>query len=65
MIPGCYQGLISDIHQSEIIYKAAKDIITTARMAIAKGQALIQDHELKLADKKKKVEELETTKLQV
>jgi len=34
-------------------------------MVIAKTQALIQDLELKLADEKKKVEELETARHQV
>ena len=34
-------------------------------MAIAKVQAIILDHELKLADEKKKVEELEIVKHQV
>ena len=34
-------------------------------MAIAKAQALIQDHELKLANEKKRMEELETTKHRV
>ena len=34
-------------------------------MAIAKAHALIQDHKLKLANEKKKMEELEATKHRV
>ena len=34
-------------------------------MVIAKAQALIQDHELKLANEKKRMEELETTRHRV
>ena len=34
-------------------------------MAIAEAQALIQDHELKLANEKKKVEELQTIRHRV
>jgi len=55
-----YQGLTDDIHQSEVISKAMEDVIASARVAIAKAQALIQDHELKLANEKKRVEELES-----
>ena len=54
-----YQGLVDDLHQSEFISKAMVDVIESARMAIAKAQDLIQDHELKLTNEKKKVEELE------
>ena len=43
-------------------FRTAKNVIASARMTIAKAQALIQDHELKLANEKKKVEELEITK---
>jgi len=42
-----------------------EDVIASARIVIAKAQALIQDHELKLANEKRKVEELETTKHRV
>ena len=31
-----YQSLINDIHQFEIVFKTAKDVILSARMAIAK-----------------------------
>ena len=41
-----YQSLIDDIHQSEIVSKTAEDIIASARKAITKAQAVIQDHEL-------------------
>jgi len=58
-----YQDLIDDLHQSEVTSKAAEDITASARVAIAKAQGLIQDHGLKLANKKKKkMEELEATK---
>ena len=60
-----YQSLIDDIHQSEVISKTVEDVIASARIVIAKTQALIQDHELKLANEKRKVEELETTKHRV
>ena len=60
-----YQSLIDDIHQFEIVSKTAEDVIGSARMAISKAQVLIQDHELKLANEKRKVEELETTKHRV
>jgi len=36
-------------------------VIANSCMVIAKAQALIQDHELKLANEKKRIEELETT----
>ena len=48
-----YQSLIDDIHQSKVDSKTAEDVIASARMAIAKAQALIQDHELKLANEEK------------
>ena len=57
-----FQGLIDDLHQSEATSKAVEDIIASAHVAIAKAQALIQDHELKLANEKKKMGELESTK---
>ena len=60
-----YHSLINDIHQSEVVSKIAEDVIASARVAITKTQALIQYHELKLANEKRKVEELETTKHRV
>jgi len=48
-----------------IFSKAMEDVIASARVAIAKTPALIQDHELKFANEKKRVEELETTRGQV
>ena len=60
-----YQGLIDELHQSEVTSKVAEDIIASARVAIAKAQALIQDHELKLVNEKRKVKELEITKHRV
>ena len=58
------QGLIDDLHQSEVTFKVAEDIIVSARVAIAKAHALIQEHELKLANENK-MEELEATKHRV
>jgi len=60
-----YQSLIEDIHQSEIVFKTAEDVISSARVVIAKAQVLIQDHELKLANEKRKVDALESTRHQV
>ena len=57
-----YQSLIDDIDQSKVVSKTVKDVIASARMTITKSQALIQYHELNLANEKRKVEELETTK---
>ena len=42
-----------------------EDVIASARIAIAKAQALIQDHRMKLANEKKRVEELENTRHRV
>ena len=50
-----YQSLIDDIHQSEIVSKTVEDVIASTCLAIANVQALIQDHELKLANEKKKI----------
>ena len=60
-----FQSLIDDVHQFEVIFKTAKNVIASACMMIAKAQTLIQDHKLKLANEKKKVEELETTRHRV
>ena len=60
-----YQNLDNDIHQSKVISKTAEDVIATDRVVITKVQALIQDHVLKLANEKRKVEKLEITKHRV
>ena len=60
-----YQRLIDDLYQFEVVSKAMEDVIANSCMVIAKAQALIQDHELKLANEKRKEEELETTMLRV
>ena len=60
-----YQGLTDDLHQSEVASKAMENVIASACVAIAKARALIQDHELKLANEKKRMEELETTNRRV
>ena len=45
--------------------KNTEGVIASARVAISKVQALIHDNEQKLANEKKKVEELKATKSQV
>ena len=50
---------------SVIITKNAEGFIVSARTAISKAHTLIQDNKQKLANKKKKVEELETVKSRV
>ena len=48
-----------------IVTKNVESIITSSRAMIAKEQALIQDNEQKLMNKKKKMEEFEVAKSQV
>jgi len=60
-----YQKLIYDLQKSEFITKGAEGAIASARAAIAKAQALIQDNEQKSANEKKKVEKLEAVKSRV
>ena len=48
-----------------IVTKNVESIITSSRAVIAKEQALIQDNEQKLTNKKKKMEEFEAAKSQV
>ena len=36
-----YQGLTDDLHQSEVVSRAMEDVIASARLKIAKAQALI------------------------
>ena len=53
-----YQTLIDDLQQSEFITKKAERAIASARAAITKTQALIRDNEQKLANEKKRAEEV-------
>ena len=57
-----YQRLVDDSRKSEVVTKNAEKVITTARVAIAKAQALIQVNEQKLAAARKRLEELEAAK---
>jgi len=57
-----YQNLTENLKWSEIVTKTAEGVTASARAAIVKAQALIQDNEEKFANEKKKVEELETAK---
>ena len=57
-----YQRLVNDSREFEVVTKNAKQVITTARAAIAKAQALIQVNEQKLAAARKRLEELEAAK---
>ena len=58
-----YQSLINNIHQSKIISKIAENVIASARMVVAKAQALIHDNKLKVVNEKKRMEELEAAKI--
>ena len=60
-----YQRLISDSNESEIVIQSAEQVITTARITIARAQALIEANELKLVAARKRLEELETARSQV
>ena len=60
-----YQNLPDDLQRSEIVTKSVEGVIASAQAAIAKAQALIHDNELKLANERKRVEELEAAKGQV
>ena len=51
--------------ESEVITKNAEQVITTARAAIAKAQALIPVNKQKLVAVRKRLEELEATKKRI
>ena len=59
-----YQRLIGDSKESEIVIQSAEQVITTARITIARAQALIEANEQKLVARKR-LEELEAAKTQV
>ena len=54
--------MADDLQRSEIVTKGVEGVIASAQAAIAKAQALIHDNELKLANERKRVEELEASK---
>jgi len=54
--------LVDDSWESEVVTKNAEKVITIARVAIAKAQALIQLNEQKLATARKRLQELEAAK---
>ena len=60
-----HQRLISDSKESEIVVQSAEQVIATARVTIARAQALIETNEQKLVATKKRLEELETARTQV
>jgi len=60
-----YQNLIDDLQRTEIITKCTEGATASARAAIAKEQALIWDNKKKLANKKKRAEELEAARERV
>ena len=60
-----YQRLVDNSKESEIVTKSAEQVIDTARVTIAKAQALIQVNNQKLVVARKRLEELEAAKKQV
>jgi len=54
--------MVDDSREFEVVIKNAEQVITTARAAIAKAQALIQVNEQKLAAFRERLEELEAAK---
>ena len=54
--------MIDNLQQPEFITKSTEGPIVSARAAIVKAQALIRDNEQKLANKKKRTEELEAAR---
>ena len=66
MIPRpAIKDLTDDLQRSELVAKNAEGVIVRAWVVIAKAQALIHDNEQKLANEKKKMEELEAAKSRV
>ena len=55
-----YQRLVGDSKESEIVIQSAEQVITTARITIARAQVLIEANEQKLAVAKEKLEGLES-----
>ena len=60
-----YQRQVGDSKESKIVIQSAEQVITTARITIARAQALIEANEQKLVVARKRLEELEATKMQV
>ena len=59
-----HQRLLGDFKESEIVIQSAEHVIATARATIARAQAFIEINEQKLAAARKRLEELETAKIQ-
>ena len=57
-----YRRLVDDSREFEVITKNAEQVITTARVAITKAQALIQVNEQKLAAARERLEKLEAAR---
>ena len=57
-----YQRLVGDSKESEIVIQSAEQVTATARITIARAQALIEANKQKLAVARKRLEELETAK---
>ena len=57
-----YQRLVDNFKKPKVVTKNAEQVITTARVTIAKAQALIQVNEQKLAAARERLEELEAAK---
>ena len=60
-----HQRLIGDSKESEIVIQSAEQVITTARITIARAQALIETNEKKLVAARKRLEELKTVRTQI
>ena len=52
-----HQRLIGDSKKSEIVIQSAEQVIATARVTIARAQALIEINEQKLVAARKRLEE--------
>ena len=59
-----HQRLIGDSKESEIVIQSEEQVSTTARITIARAQALIEINEQKLAAARKRLEELENARMQ-
>ena len=60
-----HQRLIGDSKKSKIVIQSVEQVITTARITIARAQALIEANDQKLVAARKRLEELENARAQV
>jgi len=60
-----YQRLVGDSKESEVVIQSVEQVIVTARITIAKAQALIEANEQKLVVARKRLEELKIARTQV